>query len=49
VLELLLALTRDRGHTLLMVSHSPQTAALADAVYALAAGGLEPLVADAVT
>jgi putative ABC transport system ATP-binding protein len=49
VLELLLALTRDRGHTLLMVSHSPQTAALADAVYALAAGGLEQLVADAVT
>ncbi|HEY5789386.1 MAG TPA: ABC transporter ATP-binding protein [Gammaproteobacteria bacterium] len=43
ILQLLVRLTRGRGHTLLLVSHSRETAALADRSFALAAEGLQPL------
>ncbi len=40
VLDLLLAASRDAGHTLVIVTHSEQAAARADVVYGIEAGAL---------
>jgi len=48
VLDLLVELTRDQGHTLLVVSHSRETAAIADRTFSVANGGLQPLSAGTV-
>ena len=47
VLELLVAITRDGGHTLLMVTHSEVAADLADTVYTIEDGAISEVGAPA--